>query len=157
MRDRPTGQLSACANGNVTCGSPATPAMLMRQSVGRVKLAKSDSTPRRGAMSDVVGMQITPFSPMRLWTNVRSTLQWVRALSISSGVESAPVSKFFRDSARDHGCVASIQAPCSVQTSRTWTDQTLNQNQSRPSGAAASAIEIVSLELISAATFEMAG
>jgi hypothetical protein len=39
-RDRPTGQLSTCANGNVTCGSPATPAMLMRQSVGRVKPAK---------------------------------------------------------------------------------------------------------------------
>jgi hypothetical protein len=59
MRDRPTGQLSTCANGNVTCGSPATPAMLMRQSVGRKKLARSDSTFQcGGAMSAVVGMQI---------------------------------------------------------------------------------------------------
>jgi hypothetical protein len=65
---------------NVTCGSLATPAMLMRQSVGRVKLAKLvDSTPKRGAMSDVVGTQITLSSPMRFWTNVRSAAQWVRA------------------------------------------------------------------------------
>jgi hypothetical protein len=157
MRDRPTGQLSTCANGNVTCGSPATLAMLMRQSVGRKKLARSDSTPMRGAMSAVVGMHIKPFSPMRFRTNVRSAAQFERALFISSGVESAPVSKFFRDSTRDLGCVASIQAPCSAQTSRTSTDQTLNQNQSRPSSVAASTIRIVSFELISAATFEMAG
>ena len=85
-RDRPTGQLSTCVNGNVTCGSPTTPAMLMRQSVGRVKPAKLDSTPSRGAMSDVVGMQITPSSPMRFWTNVRSAAPWVRASCHASDI-----------------------------------------------------------------------
>jgi len=85
-RDRPTGQLSTCANGNVTCGSPAALAMLMRQRVGRVKPAKLDSTPRRGAMSDVVGIQITPSSPMRFWTNVRSAAQWVRASCHASDI-----------------------------------------------------------------------